>query len=182
MIETDFYSRILSSAQRLPIVNTLICNSDYGYFFEITPTEEIVWEYINPVTPTGILSQGDDSTSFTNLSFRVLRYAADYPAFAGRTLTTGAPVEQNPDLMGCTILSVSELKNESITLSPKPIKKILSISVDIKIDKVEIYSILDELIKTTQNKTIDFSNQRSGLYIVKIYSDTKISTTKVIKE
>ncbi|WP_298514369.1 aryl-sulfate sulfotransferase [uncultured Kordia sp.] len=181
-VETDFYSRILSSAQRLPNGNTLICDGDDGYFFEITPDEEIVWEYINPVTPTGILSQGDDSTASPNLTFRVLRYAADYPAFDGRTLTAGAAVEQNPDLTGCTILSTPESELADLSIIPNPVKNSISITGAISVDKVEIYSTLGQLIHSTQKRNIDFSNQRAGLYILKIYSDNKIMTSKIIKK
>jgi hypothetical protein len=181
-VETDFYSRILSSAQRLPNGNTLICDGDDGYFFEITPDEQIVWEYINPVTPTGILSQGDDSTASPNLTFRVLRYAADYPAFIGRTLTPGLPVEQNPDLSGCTLLDVATFEAEKFQVIPNPVKNTMSIIGDKNIEKVEIYSLLGELIQSSQEKDINISNQKTGLYIVKIFSNKKITTLKIIKE
>lgn len=181
-VQTDFYSRILSSAQRLPNGNTLICDGDDGYFFEITPNEQIVWEYVNPVTPTGILSQGDDPTASPNLTFRVLRYAADYPAFARRTLTPSAPVELNPDLSNCTILSVDESINNDFTIIPNPIKNRFKINGVSEIDKIEIYSALGELVLTSQNKNIDLTSQNSGFYIAKIYVDDKITTTKIIKQ
>jgi len=41
----DFYSKRLSSVQRLPNGNTLICEGNDGYFFEVTPNKEIVWQY-----------------------------------------------------------------------------------------------------------------------------------------
>jgi len=181
-VETDFYSRILSSAQRLPNGNTLICDGDDGYFFEMTPNEEIVWEYINPVTPNGILSQGDDSTASPNLTFRVLRYAADYPAFDGRTLTPGAAVEQNPDLTGCLILSTPESELTNFKIISDPLKNLISITGNASLNKVEIYSTLGQLIQTTKKRNIDFSNQHSGLYILKLYSNNKITTTKVLKK
>ena len=181
-VQTDFYSRILSSAQRLPNGNTLICDGDDGYFFEITPNEQIVWEYVNPVTPTGILSQGDDPTASPNLTFRVLRYASDYPAFAGRTLTPSAPVELNPDLSNCTILSVDESVNNDFTIIPNPVKNRFKINGVSEIDKIEIYSALGELVLTSQNKNIDLTSQNSGFYIAKIYVDDKITTTKIIKQ
>ncbi|PTX60963.1 putative secreted protein (Por secretion system target) [Kordia periserrulae] len=182
LVPTDFYSRILSSAQRLPNGNTLICDGDDGYFFEITPTEEIVWEYVNPVTPTGILSQGDDPTASPNLTFRVLRYAADYPAFTGRTLTPSAPVEQNPDLSNCTILSVNELDTEEFVIVPNPVKNRFQVKGIGTIDKIEVYSALGELILSSREKSIDLTFQNSGFYVVKIYADSKITTTKIIKQ
>ena len=44
----SFFSHYISSAQRLPNGNTLICEGSNGRFFEVTPSGEIVWEYINP--------------------------------------------------------------------------------------------------------------------------------------
>lgn len=43
-----FYSDYVSSAQRLPNGNTLITNGAVGQFQEVTPDNEIVWEYISP--------------------------------------------------------------------------------------------------------------------------------------
>ncbi|WP_437308256.1 aryl-sulfate sulfotransferase [Sorangium sp. So ce388] len=43
-----FYSPFISSAQRLPNGNTLITEGSDGRIFEVTPTHEIVWEYISP--------------------------------------------------------------------------------------------------------------------------------------
>jgi hypothetical protein len=44
----DFYSFHLSSAQRLPNGNTLVCEGNKGKFMEITHEKEIVWQYTNP--------------------------------------------------------------------------------------------------------------------------------------
>jgi hypothetical protein len=43
----SFFSSAVSSSQRLPDGNTLICAGDSGWFFEVTPAGEIVWQYQN---------------------------------------------------------------------------------------------------------------------------------------
>jgi hypothetical protein len=43
-----FLSRFRGSVQRLPNGNTLITESDRGYVFEVTPSQEIVWRFANP--------------------------------------------------------------------------------------------------------------------------------------
>jgi hypothetical protein len=48
MNNSDFYSPLISSAQRLPNGNTLITEGSMGRIFEVTITHEIVWEYISP--------------------------------------------------------------------------------------------------------------------------------------
>jgi hypothetical protein len=44
----DFYSPARGSAQRLANGNTLICESDRGRAFEVTPAGEMVWLWLNP--------------------------------------------------------------------------------------------------------------------------------------
>jgi len=42
------YSPFISSAQRLPNGNTLVCEGSNGRFIEVTREGEVVWEYISP--------------------------------------------------------------------------------------------------------------------------------------
>ncbi|RJP33352.1 MAG: thioredoxin [Actinobacteria bacterium] len=51
----NFFSFYISSAQRLPNGNTLIDEGSTGRVFEVTPTGEIVWEYVDG---TGIQALG----------------------------------------------------------------------------------------------------------------------------
>ena len=44
----NFFSALQGSAQRLPNGNTLICESDKGHVFEVTPAGDVVWEFWNP--------------------------------------------------------------------------------------------------------------------------------------
>ena len=49
--------------------NTLICSGANGRFFEVTPENNIVWEYVNP-------HKTNDLFAYT--VFRAHRYAPDY--------------------------------------------------------------------------------------------------------
>ena len=44
-----FFSPLRGSNQRLPNGNTLICSSERGRVFEVTPAGKIVWEFWNPI-------------------------------------------------------------------------------------------------------------------------------------
>ena len=46
--EWSFYSSFISDVRRLPNGNTFIDEGMNGRFFQITPTGEIVWEYVSP--------------------------------------------------------------------------------------------------------------------------------------
>ena len=96
-IPTDFFSPFISSAQRLPNGNTLICNGAAGTFFEIDSLEAVNWLYISPVSANGPLTQGEPIPTNmgrnANLVFRTTRYAPDYPGLADKDLTPGDPIE-----------------------------------------------------------------------------------------
>jgi hypothetical protein len=83
------FSHIGSSAQRLANGNTLVCADTEGHIIEVTPAGEAVWEYINPVTSSGILKFKRDNWPMYNSIFRAYRYHASDAPLAGRTLTPG---------------------------------------------------------------------------------------------
>jgi hypothetical protein len=83
--KTDFYSPIISGAQRLANGNTMICAGTTGSVFEVTPTGDLVWGYMNPIGGLG---------AFAPSLFRAYRYGVDDPALAGRTLTAGKTIEE----------------------------------------------------------------------------------------
>lgn len=113
---TSFFSRTISGAQRLSNGNTLICEGDSGTYFEIDSNLNTVWRYINPVTMSGIVSQG--TVPVNNSVFRCTLYEPSYAGFAGQTLTPGSPIELNPLPSNCTmtITGIKEPANNGITL------------------------------------------------------------------
>ena len=98
----DFYAPYISGAQRLPNGNTLICDGPHGTLFEVTPAGKTVWKYVNPMTTSGPLRQGEAVPTEeqrsgrqqpANQVYRAYRYAPDYPGLQGLDLTPGAPIE-----------------------------------------------------------------------------------------
>jgi hypothetical protein len=100
-VATDFYSPLVSSAQRLPNGNTLIFSGQQGWAFEITPAKETVWEYEIPFKAGVIATQGDTITSGANMAFTLKRYMPDYPGFVGHSLAPRNYIEINPDTSLC---------------------------------------------------------------------------------
>jgi uncharacterized protein (UPF0248 family) len=78
----NFFSPRMGNAQRLANGNTLITESSFGRFFEVTKEGEIVWEYINPFFGKPFF--GGPPTSESNQVFRALRYSAEEIARAQR--------------------------------------------------------------------------------------------------
>ena len=77
--KTDFFSPIVSGSQYLPNGNLLICSGTGGHFIEINEDKERVWEYINPHTVWGPVSQGEIPGN--HFTFRAIRYPVAFPAF-----------------------------------------------------------------------------------------------------
>ncbi len=82
----DFYSVNISGATRLPNGNTLICSGAQGIVFEVTPENNVVWQYNVP-------SFGGRGGANGRTVFRAYRYAPDYSGLAGRLLAPGKSVE-----------------------------------------------------------------------------------------
>ena len=82
----SFHSPNISSADRLPNGNTLICEGAPGRAFEVTPNGQIVWEYVNPFFAPGGGVAGGNPGDMTNSMFRAHRYAPDYSGLSGRDL------------------------------------------------------------------------------------------------
>ena len=68
--ECEFFSPRISNAQRLPNGNTLVCEGDFGRFFEVTVDGELVWEFVNPYFGAG-------PTGPNNRVFRAYRYSKE---------------------------------------------------------------------------------------------------------
>lgn len=118
----SFYSSHISGCQRLPNGNTSIMAGNQGQCFEVTPSGEVVWEYLYPATtvtmPDGsrvfgaktVASDGNNAwqedTPLTKGSisiFRHQRYGEDFPAFTGKDLTPqGTLTGRLPRLVGST--------------------------------------------------------------------------------
>ena len=64
---SDLFSMTLSNAQRLPNGNTLICSANQGFFLEVTPEKNIIWQYQNKLP-----------NPLTNAVARVWRYPTNY--------------------------------------------------------------------------------------------------------
>lgn len=67
----EFFSATISGAQRLPNGNTLITEGDRGRMFQVTPDQQVVWEYTNPYF------NANTENVEVNSVFRGLHYAAD---------------------------------------------------------------------------------------------------------
>jgi len=188
----SFYSTFLSGAQRLPNGNTLICSGAFGTFFEINRENEIVWEYISPVTVDGPVEQGVELEERDNIVFRAKRYGKDYPAFIGRDLTPKGTIE----LTNTAVPDNNDISGYSFQLYanyPNPFNPVTTIQFSLprasKVD-LNIYNALGQNVLTLINQesfsagnhTIEFNadDLNSGLYVYRLQADNYSESRSMI--
>ncbi|MBW2094748.1 MAG: aryl-sulfate sulfotransferase [Deltaproteobacteria bacterium] len=81
-----FYSSIVSSCQRLPNGNTLICEGTSGRLFEVTAEHELVWEYVLP-------QESSSNDANHGMIYGAYRYGLDY---SGLKRPVPLPEERQP--------------------------------------------------------------------------------------
>lgn len=166
------YSTGLSSAQLLPNGNTLACSGRFGYLVELTPNNEIVWEYKTPLLAGAAVEQGTELEINNNLTFRAFRYPIDYEAFAGRDLTPQGYIEQNPVEDYCQrLVSVSMPDLYSFDIYPNPATDRVQITWDTgEALNITIYDLLGRVVKTAKGYGgmlyLDVSDLDANLYFL----------------
>jgi hypothetical protein len=147
----NFYSGIMGGAQRLANGNTLICESTKGHFFEVDTANNIVWDYVNPVNNSGIITQGDAANG--NNSYRSVFYPENYSGFTGHTLTPGDPIEISPLQYVCTMTTTTGFNQTNSTTSnsvsvANPVSKTINITSQKELVDVTItlYAVTGEIV------------------------------------
>ena len=79
---------------------------------------------------------------------------------------------------------IDETLSKSITLFPNPVSDILTLESEIRLTKVEIYSIVGIKVKEvyTDFSTIQTGHLARGIYILKIFSENGFASKKFTKE
>ncbi|HHM21317.1 MAG TPA: hypothetical protein ENJ20_04765 [Bacteroidetes bacterium] len=174
--QPGFYSSGISGVHALPRGHLFICEGRLGRFFEITPEGQTVWEYINPVSSfIGPLTQGQPP--FQNNTFRATRYPVGFPAFEGKDLSPGAPVELEPLPTNCVIFSPSSITSppkelSGISLLTNPVGEVLRLfNESVRPLKVEVFNLYGYRVATrTSNAThieVPLPQCPAGLYLLR---------------
>ncbi len=182
-----FFSLIVSGAQRLSNGNTLICEGTDGRFLEVMSDGTIVWEYINPISISGPLSQG--AVPKLNDVFRCTRYEFDYQGLAAQVLTPGLPIELNPDTSSCSLISaISTWSKPELSVYPNPSTGRFSLDFEGHFTgtaNIHLYSSLGSLIYQTAwdgsaPKTLELENLAEGIYFLLLAMDETLITKRIV--
>ena len=183
----DFVSTYLSNAQQLENGHVFINEGGNGRLFEIDNNDNIVWEYVNPVSYNGPNPQG--SFIFGNSIFRAYKYPPDYPAFEGISLNPGDLIEGDNDYNLCKSVATEDSQVlEGVELRYDINSSILSIN-NPSADKLnfQIFSIEGQKISQDEirevNEEFNLNYLHQGIYIVIISSDSKgkLISKKIVK-
>ena len=168
------YSTGLSSAQVLQNGNILICNGRTGYLFELTPDDEIVWEYRVPLIGGMAVSQGDSLSLNNNLTFRVDRYPTDYQGFVGKNLDPKGWIENDPieDYCG-RLVSTSMPDNFSFSVYPNPADDMVHLTWDTGQPlQISIHDLLGRRVKSERAiggmVYLDVSDLQPNIYFLRL--------------
>ena len=165
-----FYSGYTSAAKILTNGNVLVTVGGDDEIFEMTPDGSVVWIYG--------LYQSD-------LTFRVEKYASDYPAFDGRDLTAGDVLEFPPSTISCTLVDVEDayFDNSHAWIADSQVNLTTDISGYLTF---KMYSLDGQLLIDTKflgDYSIDISDFSEGIYFINIKTEqsNKSITFKVSK-
>ena len=165
-----YYSEYTSAAKILANGNILITVGGDHETFEMTPDGTLVWMYD--------LYQPD-------LTFRVEKYALDYPAFEGRDLTPGETLEFPPSDIACTLVDVSDtyFDKSQVWISDNQLR----LTTDLTgVLSLRVYTIDGKVLLTKVvegNQSIDIGDFSEGIYFINLSTEKSKSsiTYKVIK-
>ncbi len=171
--EESLFSTGLSSVQYLPNGNFLILSGRFGYVFEINQEREIVWEYKVPIVNGEPVQQGEILNINQNLNFRVKRYPADFPAFAGKDLSPKGvlQLEEGEDLCARIVGTEDESTPIFFEVYPNPAFDYVIVNFeDLKSLKIEIFGMdgrkyFDEVLTPGLNR-IPIQDLNAGLYVI----------------
>ena len=83
----------------------------------------------------------------------------------------------------CAALSVNDFTIQNISIYPNPITSVLNIEMTSTLKQVTIYNILGAKVLNTSTKSINTSNLKSGMYLLKIEDENgQVSTKRFIKQ
>lgn len=188
----NFYANNVSGSQRMKNGNTLICNGPNGTFFEVDSEKNIEWEYISPVTGSGVMSQYDNvgggRQTKNNNVFRCTRYTPDYAAFDGKDLTPGSPIEHytSVDFNEVTLMSYS------LGIYPNPFNPSTKINFSIPQNSnisLKIFNASGQEIMTVVNEYLcagkyefewNGSGNSSGVYLVRLTTNNYSMVEKIL--
>jgi len=187
----NFFAKNISGSQQLSNGNVLFCDGPAGTFKEITESGTTLWEYINPVSTAGILTQG--TTPFSNNVFRCTFYPSSYSGFNNQLFSSPTIIENSNSVSSTCTLSTTideeTIGEETIFVYPNPAKEFINVEFSGLNDEnisIEITDVFGKLVQKEISKNenqmfnLNVSSLAAGYYVLKISSGHSVIQKKII--
>ena len=98
------YSGAISGVDMMSNGHMLVTHGTQGTLYEVAPSGNIVWKFINPIGASGTFTQGEEvpegnrAGTTANPIFKAKHISIEHPALAARTLTHGTYLEHWDDV------------------------------------------------------------------------------------
>ncbi len=199
-VPTDFYASFVSSVQRLPNGNYLVCDGPDGRFIEVGPNaRSIAWEYVNPVITGGAILDWNEpippapagQPSLANRTFRATRYATDFAGFIGQDLTPGDPIENYPD--ATVAARTADAGALALTAGPNPFAARTTLRFGVAEAgpvRLTVYDVLGREVARLAEGTMEAGPQRvtfeasglpAGVYLVRLEAGDRVETRRITR-
>ena len=154
----------------------LLYSTDEGSTWQVLR----IWDNTTPISNTGELIEEDlFVTGYTHLAFWASNGVVN--DLGESTLyITGFNVEENA-------LSINDYNTADFQYFPNPVTSNLTVyAKGLTIDKLQVYNVSGQLLYTTEPKTnelvLSFQDYASGIYFIKVHSESKTNVFKILKE
>ena len=133
----------------------------------------------------------DNSTNTLTISHDLLEYNKTYTVIISENSFMDITGEANNEISWSfttkQAVSIPSTNYEAISIYPNPTNGIINLEfADNNVQQIKISDLtgktIIEKVNIQQNETIDLSSYESGIYIIKIQTDNKIFTTKIMKK
>jgi hypothetical protein len=190
--DTTLLAEVMSGARRLPNGHTLVTYSDRGRIREVDPAGTTVWDYQVPLRQ-GIPLAFDSELNWRETVFRADRYAPGYPAFAGRDLAPGDPLEvyADPQFFDCQLTSDTDLSLPGlhVAVAPLPFRDRLRLTLPAPGLALSVYDALGRRQYTqtailTTELVLTTTSWPPGWYVLRVTDPAtgRAATHKLIKK
>lgn len=167
-----------SNVELLENGNFFMQAATQGRGFELSPDNEVVWEYIIPMAFGEVVPQGTTLATSNNFNFSMIKYASTFSGFEGKELLPLDYLELNPNTEFCMLTSVNEVDDfYDLNVISNPVIDYLKVqsssSQDVSIFNLQGHKISQHQIEKGENQ-ISIAHLDSGLYFI-INKDHRIN-------
>lgn len=128
-----------------------------------------------------------ENAAWLNVSIPLPNKSANYTiAFEGTSNWARGIDVDNVSVVDASSLAVDDVhkNNENVKIYPNPVKDVLNINSDKKLNSIQIFSMTGQLIRTIDKdaRQVSVSDLKKGVYLLRVKSEGKDQSFKIVKD